>query len=222
MPNGTSDSSKNILEIYYQSLISSWNNESTRHWNRHNVFLVVNAGLIAIITSLDIPLKIGATIFGLLLSLLWIVVNIQGRFWQNRFYYKLAGLETELTRDKYKIFQYETFRRTDWLTWHCKPLSITKCSVYFSILFFIAWGTLLVYYYTEYSKVTAMTSIWWIVVPIGIICGTILIGIVLTRLLPQKNIRQTEIENDIKQVKVEIVELKKMLAKLGQISQDKN
>ena len=41
------------------------------------------------------------------------------------------------------------------------------------------------------NKETVMISIWWIILPIGIMCGTILLGIVLTRLLIPKDVKKT-------------------------------
>jgi uncharacterized membrane-anchored protein YhcB (DUF1043 family) len=57
------------------------------------------------------------------------------------------------------------------------------------------------------NKETVMISIWWIILPIGIICGTILVGIVFTRVLPQKDIEK------------ELEKLKDRVTKLEQNSQ---
>jgi hypothetical protein len=142
-----SDDDKNVKKDVYIALMAyAWNPEATRHWNRHNIFLVVNTGLFAVVLTqkLNPQLMRPAIIFGLILSILWTIVNIQGRFWQNRFYNKLGELEQDLGL-QIKIFQYEKFKKVDNLTWWSKRFSIDRCSVYFSMLFVIAWVGIFIY-----------------------------------------------------------------------------
>lgn len=62
----------------------------------------------------------------------------------------------------------------------------------------------------EERIVISISPIWWIIVPLSIICGTILIGIGITQWLPQSKFKE-----DIRDIKQDLDTLKDMVVKLN-------
>src|ERR1017187_10480268 len=73
------------------------NMEITLFWQRSNYFLVLSTAIAAGFFSLrDAKYALPLAIFGLLVGVLWIAVNLGSKFWQSRWEYRLRLAEEQL------------------------------------------------------------------------------------------------------------------------------
>jgi hypothetical protein len=73
------------------------NLELTLFWQRSNYFLVLSTATAAGFLSLrDAKYALPLAIFGLIVGLLWIAVNLGGKFWQSRWEHRLRLTEEQL------------------------------------------------------------------------------------------------------------------------------
>ena len=69
-------------------------------WQRSNYFLVLSTAIAVGVFSLrDIKYAVPLAAFGLLVALLWIAVNLGGKFWQSRWEYRAGLTEKRLRPD---------------------------------------------------------------------------------------------------------------------------
>jgi len=74
------------------------NFEISLFWKRSNYFLVLNTAIATgVFLKINEPsLSLFLSIFGLIVSILWINVNLGSKYWQDRWEAKLAKIETEI------------------------------------------------------------------------------------------------------------------------------
>ncbi len=75
-----------------------WDKEADRFWTRNNILLLVNGGLIALLSTiklLEVILLI--SVFGILLSILWMWINTISKYYLNRWKPILKSFEKEWT-----------------------------------------------------------------------------------------------------------------------------
>jgi len=73
------------------------NLEITLFWQRSNYFLVLSTAIAAGFFSLrDAKYALPLAIFGLVVGLLWIAVNLGSEFWQSRWEHRLRLAEEQL------------------------------------------------------------------------------------------------------------------------------
>ena len=73
------------------------NLEITLFWQRSNYFLVLSTALAVGFFSLqDVKYDLLLAIFGLVVGVLWVLVNLGGKFWQSRWEHRLRLAEERL------------------------------------------------------------------------------------------------------------------------------
>lgn len=71
--------------------------ELTRFWQRSNYFLVLSTAIAAGFFSLRDPrYTLPLAVFGLVVALLWLAVNLGSKFWLTRWEYRLCVTEKDL------------------------------------------------------------------------------------------------------------------------------
>lgn len=130
-------------------------------WQRSNYFLVLNTGVAAgFLTLKDAKYALPLAIFGLLVALLWIVINLGSKFWQSRWEHRLRLTEEKLRPDmnlfsaswetvQQDVRQSFAFRKRGPIYNVYARLVLLKPSVTFvmtllSLLFVLFWTALLV------------------------------------------------------------------------------
>lgn len=87
----------------YRIALETRNFEITLFWQRSNYFLVLNTAIAVgfFVSSLRVPLHaLLLGIFGLLISVLWLAVNLGSRYWQIRWERRLEIVEATLDDDR--------------------------------------------------------------------------------------------------------------------------
>jgi hypothetical protein len=83
-------------EELYKIALETRNFEISMFWQRSNYFLVLNTAVAVGFFSLNDPFyTVPLSIFGFLVSLLWVRVNLGGKFWQSRWEEKLRLVELD-------------------------------------------------------------------------------------------------------------------------------
>lgn len=76
------------------------NFEIALFWQRSNYFLVLSTAIAAAFFTLhDAKFALPLTVFGFLVSILWIAVNLGSKFWQSRWEHRLRLTEEHLRSD---------------------------------------------------------------------------------------------------------------------------
>ena len=93
-----SDSRDDQIDLEaYRVAKEARNLEITLFWQRSNYFLVLSTAIAAGFFSLrDAKYALPLAIFGLLVGVLWIAVNLGSKFWQSRWEYRLRLAEEQL------------------------------------------------------------------------------------------------------------------------------
>ncbi|WP_136513724.1 RipA family octameric membrane protein [Geomonas edaphica] len=147
----------------YKYILDTRNFEISLFWQRSNYFLVLNSGLaVGFLNLKNNGYAFALAFFGFLVSYLWYQVNLGGKYWQSRWEYKLAEVESKIAPD---LICFNTTREiTDedvaeslgnlpeeasWFkrTFHHeikeKP-SVSHCMIVLSVLFMMAWIIMIV------------------------------------------------------------------------------
>jgi len=81
----------------YRAAKEARNLEISLFWQRSNYFLVLSTATAAGFFSLrDDKYALPLAIFGLLVGVLWVLVNLNSKFWQSRWEYRLRLAEEQL------------------------------------------------------------------------------------------------------------------------------
>lgn len=160
-PNKSSGSEgakiKDPLKIAYDTR----NFEIELFWKRSNYFLVLNLGLAtgAFGLGTEAPMAAsGLSVFGLIVSILWVRVNLGGKFWQERWEVKLSDVEGEESELKFFTPQREDYEEEvkknlsskgcidDFLNWLImKKPSVSRSMIWLSMFFALFWVFILLY-----------------------------------------------------------------------------
>ena len=89
-------------EEYWKKYVDLWNAESDRFWIRSNIYLIVNGGLLVVITGLSkIPLfSLIVSIFGVIFAAIWHQTNTISKHYVSRWKVLIEECETEM-KDKF-------------------------------------------------------------------------------------------------------------------------
>lgn len=145
------------LQKLYQIAIETRNLEINLFWQRSNYFLVLNTAIAVGFFSLKDSVYQGVlSLFGILVSFLWFRVNLGSKYWQSRWEFRAAYLESALS-DNINLFA-ATRTVTDQDVWGSigrkenpnlydrailsKP-SVSKAMTLLSIIFILLWAGLL-------------------------------------------------------------------------------
>ena len=93
-----SEHQENLKLELYKMAVQIRNMEISLFWQRSNYFLVLNTAIAAGFFSLkngDYTLLLSIT--GVVVSMLWVAVNLGSKFWQSRWEYRLNEAEKELS-----------------------------------------------------------------------------------------------------------------------------
>ena len=82
---------------FYKMAAEIRNMEIKLFWQRSNYFLVLNTAIaVGFFSSISSGYSVILGIFGFIVSLIWIGVNLGSKFWQSRWEYRLQELEKEI------------------------------------------------------------------------------------------------------------------------------
>lgn len=88
---------KEELKGFYKTALDTRNFEISLFWQRSNYFLVLNSALALGFFNLSKPeYAFSLAVFGLIVSLLWLQVNLGSKFWQSRWEYQLSEIEKKI------------------------------------------------------------------------------------------------------------------------------
>ena len=138
------------------------NMEISLFWQRSNYFLVLNTAIAIGFFSLkssDYDLILG--LFGCLVSILWVCINLGSKFWQSRWEQRLSLLERELGEninlfsadrktvedDVRESFAFSKYRWIDKILNRlilAKP-SVSRIMIWLSIIFVLLWFMLVIF-----------------------------------------------------------------------------
>ena len=85
-------------EEYWKKYVDLWNSESDRFWVRSNIYLIVNGGLLAVITGLSkIPLfSLIISFFGVIFAVVWHQTNKISKHYVARWKILIGECEQEM------------------------------------------------------------------------------------------------------------------------------
>ena len=88
------------LELY-QAARDARNFEIQLFWQRSNYFLVLNTAIAVgyVSRSTGDPLTVALSIAGIVVSFLWVCVNLGSKYWQSRWEQRLVVVENQLGDD---------------------------------------------------------------------------------------------------------------------------
>lgn len=119
--SGGNDSQNQALWIQVSNL---WDKEADRFWTRNNILLLVNGGLIALLSTIKVlEVILIISILGILLSILWLWINTISKYYLNR--WKPILVEIEKTWPVKPISQIDDEHNT-----HPIPLNYEATSTY--------------------------------------------------------------------------------------------
>ena len=150
------------LKDLYQIAIDTRNMEIGLFWQRCNYFLVLNSALIVGYFNLHgTKLLVGVAALGVVVCILWLMVAVGSKFWQQRWEECLRSLETRLIADKQfppdiRLFSLEMtdarllvetgLRRSASGTlqpilndWVLRKPSVTQAMTWLAVLFAVCW-----------------------------------------------------------------------------------
>lgn len=85
-------------EELYKIVLETRNLEISLFWQRSHYFLALNTAVAVGYFSLQDPFyAIPLSLFGLIVSILWFMVNLGGKFWQSRWEHRLRLAEQDLS-----------------------------------------------------------------------------------------------------------------------------
>jgi hypothetical protein len=72
--------------LVYQAVLNIWDREADRFWVRNNLLLLVNGVLLGVATAATGPpmLRIASALFGVFLSIQWLMMNAKGGYYVSR------------------------------------------------------------------------------------------------------------------------------------------
>lgn len=92
-------------EDLFDATLAIRNFEIDLFWRRSNYFLVLNTAIaIAFFTIKVEDYKIYVSALGLIVCILWFLINLGSKFWQDRWEYQLYLIEKDIANFPYKLF----------------------------------------------------------------------------------------------------------------------
>lgn len=86
----------------YKIAIETRNFEIKLFWERSNYFLVLNAAIaVGTFSKISTDFRVPFAALGIVISYLWVCVNIGSKYWQVRWEYEVAKLEKEISQEIY-------------------------------------------------------------------------------------------------------------------------
>ncbi|GAB4532192.1 MAG: hypothetical protein Tsb0014_16410 [Pleurocapsa sp.] len=84
----------------YKIAIETRNFEIKLFWQRSNYFLVLNTAIaVGTFSKISTDFRISFAALGIVISYLWVCVNLGSKYWQSRWENKVAQLEQEISRE---------------------------------------------------------------------------------------------------------------------------
>ena len=88
------------IKELYKIAIETRNLEINLFWQRSNYFLVLNTAIaVGTFSRISPDFRIPFAALGIVISYLWVCVNLGSKYWQVRWEYGVAQLENEISKD---------------------------------------------------------------------------------------------------------------------------
>lgn len=141
---------------FYKIAIETRNMEIGLFWQRLNYFLVLNTAVaVGFFSIREAKYQIALSIFGIIVSFLWFLINIGSKYWQSRWEHRASLIETRLGENidmfsapkevtdsdvKASLLNHKKVKQlTLYDRWVMRKPSVSKIMSWLSAIFIILW-----------------------------------------------------------------------------------